>query len=292
MATSGTARAIIGGDRSKTTRPLRSDAIIGGDIRAIIGGDRSKTTRPLRSDAIIGGDIRAIIGGDRSKTTRPLRSDAIIGGDIRAIIGGDRGKTTRPLRSDAIIGGDIRAIIGGDRSKTTRPLRSDAIIGGDLTSNRRDLVVGLDPYAIFGRDAIVAGPIAKSGSTVSMLGRVFKVRPDQLELVANDVVNGQVAAVVHGSATSSGTIRAHRMVVTKEAYVDGVSQVLLTGKVSRVNPGSGSVQIGEVTVDYTNLLANGSLDLAVNDQIAVVGVRPSMLSAIQAIGLRLERPSK
>ena len=210
-----------------------------------------------------------------STLANAARSSTPVEADINAIIGGDRSKTTRPLRSDAIIGGDIRAIIGGD-----------------LTSNRSNLVVGLDPYAIFGRDAIVAGPIAKSGNTVSMLGRVFKVGPDKLELVANDVVNGQVAAVVHGSASSSGTIRAHRMVLTKGAYVDGVSQVLLTGKVSRVNPGSGSVQIGEVTVDYTNLLANGSLDLAVNDQIAVVGVRPSKLSAIQAIGVRLERPSE
>ena len=178
---------------------MRSDAIIGGDINAIIGGD-----------------TQAIIGGDRSRTKRTVRSDAIIGGDI-----------------NAIIGGDTQAIIGGDRSKTKRTVHTDAIIGGDLASNRSDLVVGLDPYAIFGRDAIVAGPIAKSGSTVSMLGRVFKVRPDHLELVANDVVNGQVAAVVHGSANSSGIIRAHRMVVTKEAYVDGVSQVLLTGKVFR-----------------------------------------------------------
>ena len=124
-----------------------------------------------------------------------------------------------------------------------------------------------------------------------MLGRVFKVRPDQLALVANDVGNGQVAATVLGSATSSGIPCApHGR--HKRSYVDGVSQVLVTGKVSRVNPGSGSVQIGEVTVDYTNLLANGSLDLAVNDQIAVIGVRPSTLSAIQAIGLRLERSPK
>ena len=192
-------------------------------------------------------------------------------------------------RANAIIGGDTQAIIGGDRAKARRLVRSDAIIGGDLTSAMNGPVVGLDPYSVFGRDAVVAGPIVRSGSTVSMLGRVFKLSPDQLELIESDVGSGQAAAIVLGESASSGVMRAHRMIVTDEAYVDGASQVLLTGKISRVNARNGSVEVGKITVDYSNLLASGSFDLAVDDQIAVIGVRPSALSAIQATGLRLER---
>src|SRR5688572_24619353 len=195
-----------------------ANAIIGGDTQAIIGGDRIK--RSLRSDAIIGGDrsaiiggdTQAIIGGDRIKGS--LRSDAIIGGDrsviidgdTQAMIGGDRIK--RSLRSDAIIGGDRSAIIGGD---------TQAIIGGDRTSARSALVVGLDPYSVFSRDAIVAGPMLRDGSAVSMLGRSFKLRPDVLSLIESDVDSGQVAAIVFRKATGSGVTDAHRMIMTREA---------------------------------------------------------------------------
>ena len=192
--------------------------------------------------------------------------------------------------ANAIIGGDTQAIIGGDRTK--RSLRSDAIIGGDRTSVRSALVVGLDPYSVFSRDAIVAGPMLRDGSAVSMLGRSFKLRPDMLSLIESDVDSGQAAAIVFRKTTGSGVPSAHRMIMTREAYVDGVSQVLVTGKVSRINAHNGSVQIGKVTVDYSTLLARGPVELVVNDQIAVIGVRPSRLSAIQATGLRLERASE
>ena len=202
---------------------------------------------------------------------------------VNAIIGGDL---------SAIIGGDTQAIIGGDRTKTKRSTRSDAIIGGDFTSARSALVVGLDPYSVFSRDAIVAGPLLRDGRAVSMLGRSFKLRPDMLSLIESDVDSGQAAAIVFRGAAGSRLTGAPRMIITREAYVDGVSQVLVTGKVSRVNAHNGSVQVGKVTVDYSQLLARGPVELAVNDQIAVIGVRPSRLSAIQATGLSLERASE
>ena len=113
-----------------------------------------------------------------------------------------------------------------------------------------------------------------------------------LSLIESDVDSGQAAAIVFRKTTGSGVTGAHRMIMTREAYVDGVSQVLVTGKVSRINAHNGSVQVGKVTVDYSNLLARGPVELVVNDQIAVIGVRPSRLSAIQATGLRLERASE
>ena len=79
-----------------------------------------------------------------------------------------------------------------------------------------------------------------------MLGRVFKLRPDMLSLIESDVDSGQAAAIVFRKTTGSGVPGAHRMIMTREAYVDGVSQVLVTGKVSRVNARNGSVQIGKV----------------------------------------------
>ena len=57
--------------RSSTPVEASVNAIIGGGRgQAIIGGDRSKTKRPLRSDAIIGGDIR----GDHRR--RPQQDQA------------------------------------------------------------------------------------------------------------------------------------------------------------------------------------------------------------------------
>ena len=195
-----------------------------------------------------------------------------------AIIGGDANATSVAIPCSGHIGGDA-----------ARPTRSSVVI---FTSARNALVVGLDPYSVFSRDAIVAGPMLRDGSAVSMLGRSFKLRPDMLSLIESDVDSGQAAAIVFRGTTGSGITGAHRMIMTREAYVDGVSQVLVTGKVSRVNAHDGSVQVGKVTVDYSHLLARGPVELAVNDQIAVIGVSPSRLSAIQATGLRIERASE
>ena len=87
----------------------------------------------------------------------------------------------------------------------------------------------------------------RDGSAVSLLGRSFKLRPDVLSLIESDVDSGQAAAIVFRKATGSGVTDAHRMIMTREAYVDGVSQVLVTGKVSRVNAHNGSVHLRSVS---------------------------------------------
>ena len=209
----------------------------------------------------------AIIGGDRQ---------AIIGGDTSAIIGGDRSKTKRTVRSDAIIGGDRQAIIGGDRQ---------AIIGGDRTSR---LVVGQDPLSVFSRDVVLAGPIVVRADGISILGRVFRLSPNQTHAPVSGT--GQATGIVLGKSTAQvPPLTAAHLVVAGEPYVDGVSSVLVTGKVTAADARTAIVHIGKIKIDYSALLAAGPLDLAVSDKIAVVGVRPSPESAIQATGIRVSR---
>ena len=222
-----------------------------------LGSAVAHAARPVsstgpRSDAIIGGDTQAIIGGD---------AQAIIGGDAQAIIGGD---------TQAIIGGDTQAIIGGD----TSGLQSSA-------------VVGLDPYAIFSADAILAGPVVTSDGAITVLGRVFRAKPEHVSTDLT-VSTGQ-SAVVLARNDGSGVAKASRLVATGEAYVDGVSTVLVSGRVSRANPSIGSFQVDKITVEYADLMADGPFELSVDDKVVVIGVLPSPSGPIQATGIRFVR---
>ena len=176
------------------------------------------------------------------------------------------------------------AIIGGDRSKTTRTVRSDAIIGGDRTSQ---LVVGQDPLSVYSRDVILAGPIVVRDDGISIFGRGFRLSPNQTHAPVSGT--DQATGIVLGKSTDQVPLSAARLVVAGEPYVDGVSSVVVTGKVTAADARTATVHIGKVKIDYSALLAAGPLDLAVSDKIAVVGVRPSPESAIQATGIRVSR---
>jgi hypothetical protein len=222
------------------------------------------------ANAIIGGDRQAIIGGDRQ---------AIIGGDRQAIIGGDYSKTKRSVRSDAIIGGDRQAIIGGDRQAIIGGDRQ-AIIGGDRTGRR---VVGQDPLSAYSGDAVLAGPVDVRDGAVSILGRVFRLaNQTRLSVSGTD----QATGIVLGKSADRGQLSAARLIVTSESYVDGVSSILVTGKVTAVDPRNATMHVEKIRIDYSALLAAGSLHIAVGDKLAVVGVRPGPENAIQATGIR------
>jgi hypothetical protein len=208
-------------------------------------------------------------------------SDAIVGSD--AITGSDRLKQRRGSAitgSDAIVGSD--AITGSDRLKQRR---GSAITGSDA-------IVGFDPYAVYDRKVILAGPASiKTDGTVEMFGREFKVRDGRAGLASPDgMAAGQpLTALVVGGPDRSGKVRAERISIARTPYVDGVTQVLVSGRISSSRPDRATLHIGKIAVDYSNLLADGAFEVSVGDHVSVVGVRPSADAAIQAIGLRLHK---
>ena len=205
----------------------------------------------LRSaDAIIGGDTDAIIGGDARKAKR---SNAIIGGD-----------------TDAIIGGDVDAIIGGD---------TDAIIGGDLLSK---LSAGVVTHGPIESIDLVKGQITVLGQTYQ-----GQTGSPALDAIAGQLATGSTLLVtVTGHANrKGGSPRVTAMSFSQEQYVAGATVVQVVGKVGKVSPELGSLKIGNLSVDYSALLAKGELTIRQGQVIAVAGVQASKTQPLQALAV-------
>jgi hypothetical protein len=208
------------------------DAIIGTGADAIIGTGRSKATSS--SDAIIG-------TGKGPKHA----NNAIIGTGTGAIIG---------TGADAIIGTGADAIIGTGRSKATSS--SDAIIG---TGKR--VVVLMGPV-----DSVDA-----AASTVSVLNRTLKMRSTQS--IQDALAAGQQLSVaVTGHLTASGKVEQLKLSVLSASYVAGASKVVISGRVDRLDSALGRIQIGNVSVDVTSVVA--AKPLAIGSTVLLVGTQP------------------
>jgi hypothetical protein len=172
---------------------------------------------------------------------------------------------TSTWRHSAIIGGDTNAIIGGDRQKAKRP---SAIIGGDIAA-ASDLRIIANGPVDYVDDAL---------SRVQVLGQEFvaKASSPALRELSSRVASGEViTATVYGRLSSDGTLKPHAVMVSNQQHVPGVTRVMVAGELKGINPERGTFVIGGLTVDYTPLLADGTIELAVGSTVEVTGFRYS-----------------
>jgi hypothetical protein len=191
------------------------------------------------SDAIIGTGVDAIIGTGRGAK----RNDAIIGTGADAIIG---------TGADAIIGTGADAIIGTGRAKAS----ADAIIGTGRTI------------------ALVVGPVDSVNlrtSTVDVLGRSFRA-PNAARLDAAIKGGQQVAVAIFGSLSSKGVIEKATLRVLTPDYVAGSSKVIISGRITRIDPSTATIYIGKIVVDTSMLATSKSLE--VGAAVRVIGTQP------------------
>jgi len=57
---------------------------------------------------------------------------------------------------------------------------------------------------------------------------------------------------------------------------------MVVGRVKKADASAGTLRIGELTVDYTNLLASQAISMSPGSLIAVSGVQPVFGAALQA----------
>jgi len=77
---------------------------------------------------------------------------------------------------------------------------------------------------------------------------------------------------VNGTVISSGWLYADDVSVLGESYVPGASPVFVTGIPSAIDPSTGRVRIGGLTIDCTPALCSG--DLGIGFEMSFSGIQP------------------
>jgi hypothetical protein len=250
------ARIYVGvfGKTARRTTTLAISAVLLCGSQVTGGSAFATASKVADARAISGGDLRAISGGDRR---------AISGGDLRAISGGDR---------RAISGGDRRAISGGD-------LR--AISGGDLRA-----ISGGDRRAMVTADLRVLGPVDyveyESGKLV-ILGQNFSLRSHSafVKGLREKLAVGEVPLIAAYTEHGSKEVR---LVDTGETYVAGATRVWLRGEPAAIDPSVATLEIGQATVDLSQVLGRGAGASLKSKNILITGVQPSRGGIVLADG--------
>jgi hypothetical protein len=222
-------------------------------------------------DAIIGtgkeSSTNAIIGTGKDSST-----DAIIG-------------TGRTASTDAIIGtgkdSSTNAIIGTGRTAST-----DAIIGTGKDSSTNAIIGtgrGGPP------NAALAGPIESVDAdlgTFTVLSRTLMVPGDKsilARLSAELAAGRSPQATVISEIGVRGELVKPVVLFVDEQYVAGVSEVVVSGRVTSVDARTGLAKIGKVTFDFTSLLSTGGIDLQAGSLVRVRGTQPQTGQPILAV---------
>ena len=213
---------------------------------------------------------------------KPSSAHAIIGTGADAIIG---------TGADAIIGTGADAIIGTGLQKAKKP---NAIIGTGA-----DAIIGTGADAIIGTGLqkgssaapLMKGPIDRvdvTKGTISLLGREFKI-PSTSQLadsVQEAITSGRaVDMAVFGKIDGNGNLINAAMKIVDAQYIPGVSQVVLSGKIATLDASTARAIVQGITVDFTNLLASGNIDLKRGDIVTFAGTLPQKGQQLIATGL-------
>ena len=221
--------------------------------------------KPSSAHAIIGTGADAIIG---------TGADAIIGTGADAIIGTGLQKAKKP---NAIIGTGADAIIGTG---------ADAIIGTGA-----DAIIGTGLQKGSSAAPLMKGPIDRvdvTKGTISLLGREFKI-PSTSQLadsVQEAITSGRaVDMAVFGKIDGNGNVISAAMKIVDAQYIPGVTQVVLSGKIATLDASTARAIVQGITVDFTNLLASGNIDLKRGDIVTFTGTLPQKGQQLIATGL-------
>jgi hypothetical protein len=95
-----------------------------------------------------------------------------------------------------------------------------------------------------------------------------------------------VLATITGKVSrKGGTPLAESMAFSDEIYVPGSTQVQVLGKVRQVSPELGTFKVGGLTVDYTALLAQGTIAVKQGQIVAISGLQSGKGLPLQAVAI-------
>ena len=190
-----------------------------------------------------------------------------------------------------IIGGDnLKAqsdvIIGGDDKK-----RPNVIIGGDNLKAQSDVIIGGDASRTVASGVLVSGPVEAvdiASGKIRVVGQLFstpagdRVLKELQDILASGTT---VTATAYGTVSSSDKPRAKAMVFSVQQHVPGVTTVFVVGTVHNVDNLKARFAVGGLTVDFSAILAAGSMVLNERSIVAVAGVRSSPEAPLVATSL-------
>ena len=218
------------------------------------------------TDAIGGTGRTEAIGGTG-------RTEAIGGTGRTEAIGG----TGRKTAIDAIGGTGRTAAIGGTG-------RTEAI-GGTGRKTTIDAIGGTGRTEAIGGTGRTESTILLAGqveavdlraSTVTVLGQSVRTA------AAGKISLGDNIAMV-GRLDAAGNLVVAQVRPVADAYVAGASRVTITGKITGVDAARAVLTIGRQQVDFSALLASGTLDLAAGSVVTMSGIQPVSGGIILAI---------
>ena len=166
-----------------------------------------------------------MLGIDGGNTT------GIDGGNILGIDGGN---------TNGIDGGNILGFDGGN---------TNGIDGGNM--------LGIDGGNTNGIDGgnVLAGPVDK----IDMANAIFESM-GQTVMASQGMLSGMRVGdyvSVEGSVVAPGWLYADDVSVSGTPYVEGATEVFVTGLLTSVDQKAGTAQLGGLTIDYTSSLGNG-----------------------------------
>jgi hypothetical protein len=107
-----------------------------------------------------------------------------------------------------------------------------------------------------------------------------------IEKVANAMAAGSTVEVaVYSRLDASGSLSGAKIAIVEEQYVSGVTNVVVSGKVSAVNPDVATAVVNGVVVDYSTVFAGGIPSLSAGDVVTFTGTLPQTGQQILASGL-------
>jgi hypothetical protein len=191
-------------------------------------------------------------------------------------------KRTPSASTDAIIGTGVQrnastdAIIGTGKQKAS----TDAIIGTGVQRNAStDAIIGTGRQGYQNAAALV-GPIASFDSearTITIHDRQLRISKDNatFELVAAGLAAGNpIQATVIAALGKRGELVNPSLVLEKEPYVAGQSDVVVSGSVTSIDSFNGRAKIGSIEFDYTSALSTQEVEIVVGSIVQVRGTQP------------------
>jgi hypothetical protein len=162
-------------------------------------------------------------------------------------------------------------------------------VGPTALIERMDVDYSIDGLgARIGSDLLIVGPVSISdaaGQTAEILGQSIVV-PPQSSGILHDVAVGEVLAVA-GHVTSSGAILARRVVRVPTSYIDGASEVLVTGVVTELTTSLARAKVGGLIIDYSPALYSGETGIAKGSVIRLRGIRPAESGPLVAFAAKV-----
>ena len=138
-----------------------------------------------------------------------------------------------------------------------------------------------------GDDLLLVGPVESvdlAQQSLSMLGQTVVFAPQDADALGH-VQAGSVYAV-NGRVLATGRIATRQVLLLSTQFVEGSSEILVTGVVSDARVSIARARIGNLVIDYAGALYAGDPGVAPGVMVQLAGIRVSERDSVLAFDVR------